>query len=171
VRFYTGVGSRMTPAAWLVWMTQWALVWQVKGWTLRSGHAPGADYAFECGAGTDAEIYLPWPSFERNVGISARTVKARPSDRAWEIAREHHPHWERLSKGARLLHARNSHEVLGADCESPSAMLVCWTPAGHGGGGTGQAIRVARAYGVPVFDLGKPWALAAATGFMLEYAA
>jgi hypothetical protein len=35
-------------------------------------------------------------------------------------------------------------------------MVICWTSRGLGGGGTGQAIRIAKAHKIPVFDLGKP---------------
>ncbi|HRY03076.1 MAG TPA: hypothetical protein P5256_08115, partial [Beijerinckiaceae bacterium] len=38
--------------------------------------------------------------------------------------------------------------------------VICWTKDARGGGGTGQAIRLARAHGVPVFDLADPQTLA-----------
>jgi hypothetical protein len=36
----------------------------------------------------------------------------------------------------------------------PVSFIVCYTPGGSGQGGTGQALRVARAYNIPVTDLG-----------------
>lgn len=152
---YTGVGARKTPPEWLHVLTVVARTFAAAGWTLRSGNAAGGDQAFQAGAGEAAEIYLPWPSYEGGRPEHVRECHARPTMRAWEIAREHHPAWERLTRGGRLLQARNSHEVLGVTCDDPSDVLICWTPGARGGGGTGQAIRVARAYGVPVVDLGS----------------
>jgi hypothetical protein len=36
-------------------------------------------------------------------------------------------------------------------------MVICYTPGGRSGGGTGQAIRVAELYGIPVFDLAREY--------------
>jgi hypothetical protein len=33
---------------------------------------------------------------------------------------------------------------------------LCWTKGAAGGGGTGQAIRIARSRDIPVFDLADP---------------
>ena len=57
------------------------------------------------------------------------------------------------------LQARNCYQVLGEHLNDPVKMVICWTPRGSGSGGTGQAIRLARAYKIPVFDLGNPAAL------------
>lgn len=85
----------------------------------------------------------------------------RPSERAYDIAADHHPAWQNCGENARELHARNVHQVLGADCSTPSKFAICWTPDGaqtdttKATGGTGQAIRIAVAYGVPVFNLAR----------------
>jgi cell division GTPase FtsZ len=54
----------------------------------------------------------------------------------------------------RKLHARNAMIVLGKNLDDPVDFIICWTPGGTGSGGTGQALRIARAYGIPVYDLG-----------------
>lgn len=101
-------------------------------------------------------LYLPWPFFEghrpEDVTLSA------PQYEAYEIAERLHPFWENLSAGARSLHARNVHEVVGRDVANPdpSQFLVCWTPAGTVVGGTGQAIRIAQHYEVPVINAALP---------------
>jgi hypothetical protein len=46
--------------------------------------------------------------------------------------------------------------MLGSDLKSPVNMVVCWTPRGEATGGTGQAIRMARHYGIPVYNLYDP---------------
>jgi hypothetical protein len=37
-----------------------------------------------------------------------------------------------------------------------SKFVVCWTPGGLLKGGTAQAMRIAHAYGIPVFNLADP---------------
>ena len=73
---------------------------------------------------------------------------------AFEIAENFHPNWGRLSQGAQKLQARNSHQVLGQNLETPSSFIVCWTEGGKGSGGTGQAIRIAKHHGIKVIDFG-----------------
>ena len=53
------------------------------------------------------------------------------------------------------MHIRNVAQVLGNDLKDHSRFVVCWTKGGLGQGGTGQAIRIARKFCVPVFDLGS----------------
>jgi hypothetical protein len=47
-------------------------------------------------------------------------------------------------------------QVLGRSGDTPSLFLVCWTPAGTDDGGTGYAVRCARAHAVPVYNLKNP---------------
>jgi hypothetical protein len=78
------------------------------------------------------------------------------------MASRFHPAWASLRAGVRPLHARNCHQVLGADLTSPARFVLCWTPdgsldgRGRRVGGTGQALRIAHHYGVPVFNLARP---------------
>lgn len=165
MKVYAGIGSRETPADVLAVMRNLAYELSGRGWTLRSGGAPGADTAFADGA-WDAyfansrrpkpEVYLPWPSFAGIRPANARLSEPQPE--AFEIARRHHPAWDRLRQGGQKLHARNVHQVLGPDVTAPvlSSFIICWTPGGEGGGGTGQALRIARSYDVPIFDLARP---------------
>lgn len=152
-RAYAGVGSRKAPRPVLKFMTQLAEQLAERRWTLRTGHAPGADQAFERGAQHRAEVYLPWPRFEPQVPITARTIVDSPIGEAHDVAAEHHPHWEHLSRGERMLHARNAHVVLGLYLNEPVAFLICWTEQATGAGGTGQAIRIAKALDIPVYDI------------------
>lgn len=149
--FYTGIGSRETPQKMLDFMIETAILLDWDGYTLRSGGAEGADSAFAQGATESGhyppEIYLPWKGFNGN------TSPLLPSPEAFELAAKYHPAWNRCRRGARALHARNCHQVLGKDLKTPSEFVVCWTPDGSGSGGTGQAIRIAKAHKIPVYDL------------------
>lgn len=159
---YAGIGSRETPVEIIGLMRDVAFRLAWRGWVLRSGAAQGADTAFEDGAFSayfnsgrvpKPEIYLPWIGFEgRRPTV---TKRCEPQPEAFEIAKQFHPKWDELTQGAQKLHARNVHQILGPDVTEMrlSQFVLCWTKNGAGGGGTGQALRIARHYDVPIFDL------------------
>lgn len=148
---YAGVGSRDTPEEACRWMTDFAAWVAVNGFLLRSGAADGADAALERGA-TQArapmEIYLPWRGFNGH-GSPRWMISAE----AYALAARFHPAWGALPPSHRKLHARNGYQVLGPDLRTPSRFVCCWTNDGKASGGTGQAIRIAEAYHIPVFNL------------------
>lgn len=146
--FYSGIGSRSTPAPICQLMTRIATRLSSLGWTLRSGHAVGADRAFESGAGDRKEIFL----------------KESASPEALLLAESLHPRWDLCNEVTRKLHARNCYQVLGLDLLTPVKFVCCWTPDGAEKesdcsivtGGTATAIRLADRYGIPVFNLFHP---------------
>lgn len=152
MNYYTGIGSRKTPSTVLEKMMDIAKNLAFHGWTLRSGHADGADKAFELGAGLyPKEIYLPWAGFggsdsEFHLGNFIEVIQQQ----AMDLAAEFHPAWNRCSRGARLLHTRNVFQILGQDLATRSKFVICWSP---GSGGTEQALRIAAHYNVPVLNL------------------
>lgn len=150
--YYAGIGSRETPKEMLEHFKYIAGVLANKGFTLRSGGAKGADSSFEIGCDRVKglkEIFLPWRGFENS---SSKLYNI--SDEAMKIAAKYHPYWYNLSQGAQKLQARNSYQVLGYDLKTPSNFIICYTKGGKGSGGTGQAIRIAKANNIPVFDFG-----------------
>lgn len=149
-KYYTGVGSRETPAEVLFNMRYLAKELALMGYTLRSGGAKGSDSAFE--EGCDAvsgskEIYLPVPKF------NGSDSKLLPSMEAYRMAAQIHPAWSRCTSFARKAHARNIHQVLGEDLKTPSEFLICWTRGGVATGGTATAINLAVQNNIPVFNL------------------
>jgi hypothetical protein len=153
MNFYTGIGSRETPIHILAEMTNLARNLELCGWTLRSGGAKGADSAFEAGVSDphNAKIYLPWQRFAHNPSGLFHI-----SPEAYAMAESFHPAWNRCGIAARKFHARNCYQVLGADLNTPSRMVICWTPGGKVAGGTGQAMRIAKHYNIPIFNLALP---------------
>jgi hypothetical protein len=147
---YAGIGSRKTPRVLASRMHSIATVLERRGWLLHSGGADRADTWFEQGVKDSANacIFLPWPRFRDHASPLHEAC-----ERAHEIARQFHPAYHRLSAAGRLLMARSSYQVLGLDLVSPVTCVVCWTPDGEASGGTGQALRIAAAHGVPVFNL------------------
>jgi hypothetical protein len=168
-RPYAGIGSRKAPEGALRNMEALAGRLARRGWVLRSGASPGSDQAFYRGArggGGRVELYLPWPGFEaytwKEPDASELTLLDRPSDAACELAGRFHPDWDRLHGCQRRLLARDGHEVLGMELDSPANFVVCWTPdgtldgSGSGADGTRQALRIAHHHGIPVFNLARP---------------
>lgn len=158
-RAYAGVGSRETPAEIMTMMTAAARQLEEAGLILRSGGAKGADTAFEHGVWhwPNKQIFLPYGGFNkrRTVEPGICFIPVDKMEEANKIAAKHHPAWKKLPDNIRTFHIRNVAQVLGQDLDDPSLFVLCWTPNGAGGGGTGQAIRIATTYGVPVFDMGK----------------
>ena len=152
---YAGIGSRLTPPNILEEMTNIGFNLAKLGWTLRSGHADGADLAFEDGAiqaGGNTEIFVPWPSFnDRFKG--ADLICAPYNAEAEEVASRYHPNWAACSQAAKKLHTRNVYQIAGLDLSTPVEMVICWTKNASGAGGTGQAIRIAKDLNIPIFDL------------------
>jgi hypothetical protein len=146
-KWYAGVGSRKTPQDVLALMTEIAFRLSDMDIGLRSGGALGADRAFETGARV-SQIFLAHDSTEQ----------------AEAVAAQFHPVWSRLKPYYKQLHGRNSFQVLGHDLQSPSCYVICWTPDGAIShqertiktGGTGTAISIASAHGIPVFNLQRP---------------
>jgi hypothetical protein len=168
--YYSGIGSRSTPPDVLALMTDLARALARAGLVLRSGWARRADQAFTSGA-WDAygrsEIYLPEDGFNGlwcSEAPEGCLVFPKPLTSAYRIAAGHHPAWDCCKPFVRSLHARNVHQVLGQNPDHPvlSCAVMCWTPDGSLDGrgprcgGTGQALRVAAAYGVPVTNLARP---------------
>lgn len=153
--YYTGIGSRRTPKEILVAFCYLGRELALRNYTLRSGGAEGADSCFEKGCDLvigEKEIYLPWKGFNNNP--SELFIYSNLKE-AMQLAEKHHPYFNRLRPAARKLIARDGYQVLGKDLKTPSDFVICWTPGGSGEGGTGQAIRIARAYGIKVCDFGK----------------
>ena len=96
-------------------------------------------------------MFLSWKGFRNGHTEDIwRTHK-----KAFEIAAYIHPHWNKLKDGAKRLHARNIHQVLGHDLKSPSKFLICWTQNGEPIGGTRTSIILAREIKIPVYNLGS----------------
>lgn len=153
MKYYAGIGARDTPEYVQEYFYRLGAFLGNKEFVLRSGAAQGADKAFEIGCDKVngyKEIYLPWGRFEKS---DSKLIVSNP--KAYDIAESFHPYWQNLSDGARKLQARNSHQVLGYDLETPSSFVLCWTKDGKGQGGTGQALRIANHYKVPIFDAGS----------------
>ena len=126
------------------------------GWNLTSGGADGADTAF-AGATPAGQrtIWLPWPGYNGHRGPDCLTLSGSGLRACMEIAAHLHPAWDPCSTAVRKLHARNAAVVLDASLDRPVSAVIAWSPGGLVTGGTGMAIRIADAHGIPVLNLGS----------------
>ena len=148
-KHYTGIGSRNAPT----WALEQAKILGKKlaecDYILRSGAAEGMDVSFEKGCDLSygkKQIFLPWRNFNNH---PSPFYQLDPL--ALEMAKEIHPAWDKLSDGAKKLHARNIYQVLGLNLDHPSRFILCYTPWDKGG--TLQAIRLAKELNIPVYNL------------------
>jgi hypothetical protein len=151
-------GSRETPDKVLCLMERLGKAMVSLGGQLASGHANGADLAFERGAcAVKPESFLvclPWRSYNKGTPINPRCgievlsdMDHRSRQNMLAIAKEHHPNWEKLSNGVRLLHGRNI--LIGRH----ASMGFCYLNRQKAGfGGSGQCYRFLNSRNVPVVD-------------------
>lgn len=152
MKVFSGIGSRETPEDIGVLMGKIAKKLESEGWTLRSGGAPGADTFFD--VVERKEIYLPWAGFQDLKGKGYIDASKLPTAKqAEEITSGFHPNWEKLTQGGKRLMSRNAMQILGADLKTPTKYVIAWTKDGGATGGTGQALRMAAHYNIPIFNL------------------
>ena len=149
----TGIGSRSTPQSILDAMSLIGTYCRENKIWVRSGHAEGADFAFEAGSQEFCIAYLPWDGFNKHLVSKAHQYVIKPNCHTIEITKKYHPAFDKLSYGALALQCRNANQVLGKNLDSPTKAVVCWTPGGREEGGTSQAIRIAKAHNIPIFNM------------------
>lgn len=156
----TGIGTRKISEQAFDMLFQIARRMAHQGWELRSGGAIGSDTAWERGwVGFDRkEIYV----VKGTSGVIAKNATCgHISDygdiwfEAEDIASKLHPRWENLDEYAQAMHTRNVFQVLGLDLKSKSDVVAAYAPpAGFSvKGGTASAFNLARAKGIPTFNL------------------
>jgi hypothetical protein len=154
-RFYAGIGSRQTPPDAQVEMSRLAGMLEELGFTLRSGNAKGADQAFASGVEKNAQIWLPWGSFEFKFALTKPDHAYRNiayDTEAFKSVLAFHPRPSSLTRVASLLMARNYRQIVGHN-EADSEFVICWTPGGAIKGGTGQALRIANHRHIPIINM------------------
>jgi len=164
-RIVTGIGSRNIPIDMIQVIKYISGQLLNEDAILRSGGARGADTAFEIeyrekNRESLLEIYLPSNGGSNPINNRFDCTTFPNWNDAMSMAEYYHPGWKRLGSFAKALMARNCYQVLGKDLNTPSSYVVCWTPDGSDGstttkltGGTGQALRIAYDYKIPIINL------------------
>ena len=143
---YAGIGSRETPPHILQKMRSIGYNLGLRGYTLRSGRAIGADQEFEAGC-------------DQARGKKEIFVSRDATPEAIEIALKYHPNPEALKRKGQYvvgLMGRNIQIVEGRNINNLAERInfaVCWTKDGRDSGGTGQAIRYCWDKGIKVYNL------------------
>ena len=156
----TGIGTRYPSEQAFNMMFKIARRMALIGWELRSGGAIGSDTAWENGFSVSKkkEIYLSRGTFDDSAKNAACGRVCYYGDiwfEAEDIASKLHPRWENLSETAQALHTRNVFQVLGLDLKSYTDVVAAYAqPNGFSvKGGTATAFNLARAKGIPTFNL------------------
>lgn len=176
---YAGIGARNINNTTALESAYIAFILALHGLILRSGGAGGNDTAYEFGAKVAydllsqrwpehfppyayervMQIFLPWDGFNGRYKSQSHYVASIPQE-ASELAKHYHPQKQNLKGVVLKLMARNCQQVLGRQLDDPSRFVSCFTPDGVSEGdkttsktgGTGQAIRLASAQHVPVYN-------------------
>lgn len=152
-KFYAGIGSRETPSYIEPMIEEVSFFLSKFGYILRSGAATGADSMFEKYS-VKKEIYLPWANFNKSTSeFYLDKIDPHIVEKSSEIAKKYHPSWFSLSDAGKKLMTRNTFQILGSDLQTPVKFVICWTRGGGIKGGTGQAMRIAKDHGIPIFNL------------------
>ncbi|MDU8351415.1 hypothetical protein RYA05_05890 [Pseudomonas syringae pv. actinidiae] len=123
------------------------------------------------------QIFLPWAGFNgRKAGVREGYVVHCPPE-ALSVTQPFHPGWSHLSEAAQKMMSRNAMQILDLDLQTPVRFVMCETPDGaytakmtsSKTGGTGQAIRIADHYNVPVYNLQHPEHRAKVDGWIATY--
>lgn len=156
----TIVGSRESPQ-WALQALQMAGDWcRTNKVFVRSGGAPGADLAAQRGALEYCLVYEPWKNFAPRFyapGCSYNSQYVVPpfTPELDNLARRHHPTYDRLSDPVKKLMMRNGCQVLGLKLNNPSRGCLYYAPmqGGTEKGGTRQAASISREAKVPCLNL------------------
>lgn len=166
--YATLVGSRDVPA------NEWGFVVRrfievCEHFVPRSGHAFGTDTLAEMAATRKysfkderVEIYLPYNGFNKaftTTGVWYRVPSMFDNyDESLPILESVMPWVGNLNEFALNAHRRNVYQVHGQDLKTPSKVMVIWAPWANARkdkvkGGTATAFALAKAAGIPVFNL------------------
>lgn len=178
------VGSRSVTGQKSEHLIKLSVILALSGYVQYSGAANGTDTSSEFGAklahdllckklnlnktgyADVMKIFLPWNGFSgRFIEPKNGYIGDNPANEqfAAQIAQNHYVPWPHSPDPVKKLMTRNVYQVLDNDLTSHVKFVIAYTSDGVTDGlktttktgGTGQAIRVATTYGVPVFNLGN----------------
>lgn len=173
-RRFAGVGSRETPASEEFRINALCRALLLRGYTLGTGDATGADEMFyNSYPPSRAERFAPFGKKNYKLNSIVVPPETVAYDIAEKLAAKYHPGWRWMKQQShRELHIRNGYQLLGENLDNPVEFMICWTrdgtesKTGKKSGGTGQAIRLAEALGIQVFNLNTPDVVARLTKYL-----
>jgi hypothetical protein len=130
-----------------------------KSYVVYSGNACGADISFQIGSGGTCVINLPWDGFNDNKydikdSLCSYVVE---DEESIESVKEFHPNYSALGYAGKKLMARNYRQIMGFKPLYPKVdFVICCADEDKKGnvkGGTGQAVRIAQKFKIPVINI------------------
>ncbi len=166
-KYYAGIGSRSIPDKVYKNMTVIASILERLGYTLRSGHANGADMAFEEGVQdpSNMNIFLPFSNFNGSMQNGTSHIHIGQYCDDYDNAYKsliYHPNKYNMNQTAKDMMIRNYFQHNGLIDQPISEFVICYTkdaangtsiPTTRESGGSGQCIRLAALVKTPVYNL------------------
>ena len=158
MRYYAGIGSRTITDQEKNIIKTIAKRLADNGFVVYSGNAEGSDISFQEGSELKCVLLLPWKGFNKKCYDVTKSLAQFPvgdSPEGQASIKDYHPLPGSLSHGGRLMMARNWHQIMGFDIYPQVEFVICCANRVDGKilGGTGQACRIAEAFGLPVFNI------------------
>ena len=151
-KYYAGIGSRKTPLEIQDIMCALGEELATRNFVLRSGHAVGADQAFERGCKAQNGQYECW--HPKDDLILHPWAIERAKEACWEFP------YEQMKSYTQKLITRNMYQIFGDDKNylTPVDFVVYWCEGdplqkGRKAGGTRYAVRTAHAANIPTYNL------------------
>jgi hypothetical protein len=153
---YAGIGARSTPYEVLIRMSHISKRLEHQLFILYTGGAAeGADAAFLARI-YFYKVFMPSSYFNYKKANGTDFIdcsKLSNWNEGLKTVDKYHPAPQHLTPFTKKLMARNAYCVLGQDLKSPVDFVLCWTPNAKDVGGTGQGLRIAKDYNIPIFNL------------------
>lgn len=170
MKWFTGIGATSITPDEGVFIEELGYELTKRGYSLRSGKAPGSDQRFQAGVEKamsendyirDHQVFLPWRRFEESApfvtgAFDIWNYTPEEITGAEAIAARIHPVWNDLTQGQRKFHMRNVFQPLGLDLKSPSSVLIACSDSdsnNHPRGGTRTAYLVALENDIPCINI------------------
>ena len=163
MKSYAGIGTRNINNEECKKIKIIAKIMNKQDYILYSGNANGSDIAFQEGSNGKCVIMLPWNNYnldEYDYNFSRDHFVVGKTNEGLRSVDKFHPSSNKLSDGVKLLMARNYHQILGYKNYPRVNVVICCADRKYGKiiGGTGQAIRIAEHFKIPIINIrDKNW--------------
>jgi hypothetical protein len=150
-KYYTAIGPIDYPIEIQETLIKIGAFLASEKYTLRSGASEGFEYTIESGcnkAKGAKEIWLPWFKYEDH------SSKLRWEQNGWDFISKRKKDWDTLKLTHKIYLARIPHQLLGLNLDEPSKFMLTWSYQGKGAHIFEEALKIAKEYKIPVFDLG-----------------
>lgn len=160
---YAGTGDRMTPVEVQEKMKSLAQYLDSLGYTYRGNGSKVPGDSFELGSNRK-ELYLPWNKFNDKTS-DFNKKNAKFSQDVYDLSAKFFPKLSTLKDSVQKIISTDAFILLGENLRDPVKFLVLWTPDGcevekninfKTTGFMAQAIKIACASKIPIFNLHNP---------------